>query len=183
MVGGKTSSSTPPTPHPSPLSRPLQNSNPCSAGHVALCYIALEARCSSSPLATTKPLPCGVAPSCIASCGQLRLVFALHAADNGPRPSRSAFICSFRANLTIFLIVPLFSGPRCSYYCSCGTSLPDEISMIAMVFGEHVRKIVSSWPQERVSASQEHVDSGTSDGALEQVSHVTSHHVSVLFSL
>ena len=40
-------------------------------------------------------------------------------------------------------------------------------------FGEHVRKIVSSWLQEKVSASQEHIDSVTSDGALERVSHVT----------
>ena len=49
------------------------------------------------------------------------------------RPSRSACIGSFSVHLTIFLIVPLFSGPRCCYCCSCGTSLPDEISMIAMV--------------------------------------------------
>ena len=45
--------------------------------------------------------------------------------------------------------------------------------MIAMVSVNTSARSCPHGRKDKVSTSQEHVDSGTSDGALEQVSHVT----------
>ena len=165
------------TPHPFPPTRPLQNSSPSSAGHVARFHVALEApvrrwlrrsllhallhRAASLALAR-----CDSSPRCTPRTTGPSVTFSVHWLLN--RASDNICDCTAFLQTAVLLLLQLFFDHR----RRSGTGLPNEISMIATV---SVNTSARSCPRppETVPASQEHVDSGTTDGALEQVSHVT----------